>query len=479
MINPITGRNITLAKTITKMTKADALAPIVALETVVVAGRTYQAYKRGKWDEARERFIEESLGSIVWLCGVKSLNKLGDKVVGKILKSGGTNFDVGTDKILRTPFENFMKKQAPRNFSPNQVALIKGAKVMTSIILANLFIGFIVPPLNQALTRKVRKERKAEDTNTKPANNINFKGAPGMGSINKFTNWIENTNTGQLLSSDAGIAGGRMYNARSKEERREIAIRDIGSIYFYMWAQGHVRKGLNLIETGNSARLNPNAAETLNKHLVEFIGDREMSSEEFKKAILGEKVQLPDNLEKLTGWEKAPKNKSLEVIRLKELEGEIKDKAIWERVKDMSKLQPERLGEAVITKQQLQDAFNNAEINNPKLLNKVFDDFTGGDYKNEFKYVSNKKLYNLKAEMEHYVERLCKSKKNEKINKAVLQKFERKNLILSGINFAAGFAVAAAFLSTYIPKFQYWFTKKTTGVDAFPGVYDFEKKKEA
>ena len=175
---------------------------------------------------------------------------------------------------------------------------------MTSIILANLFIGFIVPPLNQALTRKVRKERKAEDTNTKPANNINFKGAPGMGSINKFTNWIENTNTGQLLSSDAGIAGGRMYNARSKEERREIAIRDIGSIYFYMWAPGHVRKGLNLIETGNSARLNPNAAETLNKHLIEFIGDREMSSEEFKKAILGEKVQLPDNLEKLTGWER-------------------------------------------------------------------------------------------------------------------------------------------------------------------------------
>ena len=42
------------------MTKADAMAPIVALEGTVVAGRTYQAYKRGKWDEARERFIEET-----------------------------------------------------------------------------------------------------------------------------------------------------------------------------------------------------------------------------------------------------------------------------------------------------------------------------------------------------------------------------------------------------------------------------------
>ena len=34
------------------MTKADAMKPIVALEATVVTGRTYQAYKRGKWDEA-------------------------------------------------------------------------------------------------------------------------------------------------------------------------------------------------------------------------------------------------------------------------------------------------------------------------------------------------------------------------------------------------------------------------------------------
>ena len=83
-MNPIAPRN--LSSIITTMTKADAMAPIVALEGTVVAGRTYQAYKRGKWDEARERFIEESMGSIVWLSGVASLNKLGDKLVGKILK---------------------------------------------------------------------------------------------------------------------------------------------------------------------------------------------------------------------------------------------------------------------------------------------------------------------------------------------------------------------------------------------------------
>ena len=42
------------------MSKADALAPVIGLEVAVVGGRTYQAYKRGKTDEARERFIEET-----------------------------------------------------------------------------------------------------------------------------------------------------------------------------------------------------------------------------------------------------------------------------------------------------------------------------------------------------------------------------------------------------------------------------------
>ena len=92
------------------MTKADALAPVIALEAAVVGGRTYQAYKRGKTDEARERFIEETSGSVVWLGGVLLLNKIGDKILNKILKTNGKSFDVGTDKVLRKPFDNFIIK---------------------------------------------------------------------------------------------------------------------------------------------------------------------------------------------------------------------------------------------------------------------------------------------------------------------------------------------------------------------------------
>ena len=499
-----------LAKLITGMTKADAMAPVIALEGCVVTGRTYQAYKRGKWDEARERFIEEILGSITWLGGVLSLNWLGDKLIAKLLKTNGKNFDVGTDNVLRTPFENFMKNLKNKKFSPTQVAAIKSAKVLTSIILANVFIGFIVPKVNQRLTKKIRHERQVEQEQKKIlAPEPSFKGG-AMNAVNAFTNIIENTNAGKLLSSDAGIVTGRMYNARRKEERREIAIRDLGSIYFYMWASGHVGNLMNLVESGKATRLNPNTAAILDKYLQDFLDKKsitELSVDEFRNAVLGKpnEVKLPEGIkfetEKISSFSKLFNKKPLEVIKISELEKIITDRDILERAKDMSGLQPERIGEKIITKQQLIDSYNKALINDTKLLHSVFSEFTGGvgkeigkkqngkplrsnfefvggKYCDEYGFVSNSKLYNLKREMEQYVETICKNAKDGKINKKILEEVKHKNLILSGINFASGFAVAALFLSTLIPKFQYYVTRKTTGVDAFPGVYDYEKKHE-
>ncbi len=506
------GKN-RLAKVITGMTKGDALAPVIALEGCVVTGRTYQAYKRGKWDEARERFIEEIMGSITWLGGVLSLNWLGDKVIAKILKSNGKNFDVGKD-ILRTPFNNFMSKLKNTKFTPTQVAGIKSVKVLTSIILANLFIGFVVPKVNQGITKKIRHERKIEQEQQKlfsgnmdkKTNDLAFKG--GMNAVNTFTNIIENTNAGKLLSSDAGIVAGRTYNARRPEERREIAIRDVGSIYFYMWASGHVGNLMNFIESGKATRLNPNTALILDKHLQDYLGDRSMSANEFRNAILGNKneIKISDkltfNVEEQGLLSKLFKKKPLEIIKLSDLE-KIEDipSGVIARARDMASLQPEKMGEKVLTKQQVFDAYNKAEINNVKLLHNVFSEYTGGEgkeigknskgkpirsefeftggkYNDEFRYVSNKKLYKLKAQMEDYIETICKASKDGKVDKKLLEKVKNKNIMYSGLNFAAGFAVAATFLSTLIPKFQYYVTRKATGVDAFPGTYDYEKHRE-
>ena len=168
----------------------------------------------------------------------------------------------------------------------------------------------------------------------------------------------------------------------------------------------------------------------------------------------------------------------MEVIKLSEAEKYFTDIDTVSRMKAMAKLQPDRLGEAILTKQQLIDAINKSEINNPEFLDKVFTDFANGKNKKEFEFYSDKKLQKLKKEMIDYVELICKSSKDGKINKDLLNKVKNKNIIYSGINFVAGFIVAATFLSTIIPKIQYYVTKKTTGVDAFPGTYDYEHHRE-
>ena len=478
------------------MTKSDAMAPIIGLEATVTGGRTIQAQKRGGKDEARERLIEETTGAVVWLGGVKVINDyVGDPILKKLF---GGNFDVGTDKVLRTPFDNFMKKNPPKGFSPKTVAIIKGIKVLASVLIADAFIGLVVPPLNQKLTKNLAKKKaianqaeQATENNKESSKNPSFKGGGGFGAINAFTNAIENTNTGKLLSTDAGLVSGRMYSARNNEERKEIAIRDIGSIYFYMWAQGHVGNLLNYAESGRFTRLNPTTANILDEHLAKFIESKggEMSVEEFKNAVLGKNpadIKLPDGIKfesaelgKMTKFMDKFRSKPtepLQAVKVSELKNIKELEGIWTRIEEMSKLQPLRQGEAVITKQQIIDAMNIAEINDPKLLDKAFTEFTGGASKDEYKFVSNKKLYNLKADMENYVKDLCKGAKDGKINKQALQKMKNKNLTYSGINFAAGFAVAALFLSTLIPKFQYWYTRKTTGKNEFPGTYNLDEQ---
>ena len=499
------------------MTRPDAIEPIIALEATVTGGRTLQAGKRGGQNEARERLIEETTGAVVWLAGVKVLNDyVGDPILKKLF---GANFDVGTDKILRTPFKNFMRNNPPKNFSAKQVAIIKAIKVLASVLIADAFIGLVVPPLNQRLTRNLHAKKMAEkeqkanqdkvEISTKKQGNADspsFKGAGAIGAINVFTNAIEKTNTGKLLSTDAGLVSGRMYSARNNQERREIAIRDIGSIYFYMWAQNHVGNLLNLVETGRLTRLNPTITNELDKLLSNFLDSKggTISVEEFRKAILGKNVSeinlselnLPKNTfetEEFSGFTKfmnkfkKVKPEPLQVAKVSDLEKAITDKDLMNRIKEMSKLQPLREGEAVITKQQIIDSMNIAEINKPEFLDKVFSDFTGGHIdkktgkyihgasKDEYRFVSNKKLYNLKTEMEDYVKDICKKSKDGKVNKELLKKMKNNNLIFSGINFALGFAVAALFLSTLIPKFQYWYTRQTTGKNEFPGTYDLEE----
>ena len=478
-------------KSITTLTKADAKIPIVGAEACVITGRTHAAQKRGGKTEARERVIEESTGAVVWLWGVDWLNKIGDKIIDKTLSNNGkgVNVDVGED-ALRKPFQNFIKSNEfnPNKISAKKLSMLKFGKVATSILIANGIMGFVVPPLNHKLTdyyAKKDKEKNTPTTNNKPNKTpqaqpvnrfenfkkdaLNNKSNPSFkGGINTFTNFIENTNTGQLLSTDVGVLGGRVYNSRRKEEKIEAGFRDGASIYFYMWAQPHTRALLNKIETGRWDRLDPSSVNIVNQHIESaLLENGQISVEEFKrKAFANENIHV--DVDRFMQGKEAI---TLEQFKAVESSPEIQQRAL-----KMSTLQPKQLDVSVLSKDQVIGIYQKGEINNPELLKPAYECFTNGNSSNPNKYVKNSKLVGLKKRMADYMSDICKAgeKNNGVIDKALLQKMKHKNLMFNGLNFLVGFGVAVTFLSHVIPKVQYAITKRMTGVDAFPGVYDYK-----
>lgn len=487
---------------VTAMTRPDARPPIMATEACCVTGRTRMAYKRGGEQEARERLIEELCGTFTWLWGADLLNKAGDKVLGYVFQNKGVMFDVGKD-IMRDPFKNFTQKKSnyPAKFSPRSIAMIKGAKVITALLIANMFSGFIVPKTNQAISRHLKQKRAEQaaitNENNKPVKPENTKtGAPAFTSLktlNSFTNIIENTNTGKLIGSEVGIVGGRLYNARKPEERLDIGIRDIGSMYFYYWAQGHARQCMNLIETGGrtSQRLNPQAVNLVSQYMDDLLTAKggKLSVNEFTELMYGTGTdKIPTELKfeseapsKFANFMTRLGKKADAPIEAIELDKFLEALTSEQRAKyeetarRMSELQAKRCGVSILSKNQIQDILKGGELNSPKFLHKLFDVHTQGKYNSEYKYVSHKELYKHKEEVKQYIDDLIRNAKNGEIDSSLIRSMKNKNLMLNGLNFIVGISFAVLFLSTLIPKFQQYVTRRVTGQEGFPGDDNFGK----
>ena len=78
----------------------------------------------------------------------------------------------------------------------------------------------------------------------------------------------------------------------------------------------------------------------------------------------------------------------------------------------MSELQPKRCGVSILSKNQILDVLKGGELNSPEFLHQLFDVHTGGAYKNEYKYVSHKSLYEHKEEVKQYIDDIIRNAKN-------------------------------------------------------------------
>lgn len=502
-----------IRKFVTHLNKAGVLLPVVLLETTVTGGRTYQAYKRGGMTEARERLCEESVGAVFWLFGVKFFNEVGNWIGKKYLGIENPKFSLAKDAV-RHPFENMIRDKKLDAFKKKLVAF-KFTKVAMAVLLAGGTLGFVVPKINQAITKKMlkndaKKQQKNENENIKNipisvkpetmqdfvertgnSDNPSFKGI----SIDKFvtlTNNLENHDIYKLLSTDVGVLAGRSYNARNKDERIEIIFRDGASIYFYLLCKDHVIKLMQKFDGfgGKLSKLDPTTAMATHNTLVEQMVIHEKKNNGYnpslsamKTYVFGSNPELVDqNLAKI-------KFKTGDIIALEDFETVLKDAGIevdskmLNKAKAMSSLQPERelsdIGKpkgkvmALLTRQQVRDVLNDGVLSRPSFIKKVMKETFNGQLSDSYSFIPRETIETLRQNIDDYVKVIIEyAEKNniEKITPDLLLKINKKNFLRNALNIGSGLGVSALFLSTIIPKIQYWITEKRTGSKEFPGV---------
>jgi hypothetical protein len=510
---PSANINNPIARNFVKQMASDGFLPVIALEAFVEGGRTYQAYKKGGFDEARERITEEFSGAVFWLGGVSALNAVFEKLGQKILKLPNINVDIASDG-LRKPLDNFLEQETTKNGAKileKTMAKFKFIKVISSVVIANAFIGFILPKINQAITRSYHKNKKETPQTLQTQQNLpktnnsgdSFIQRPVISSfVNPTTddkkkkdisfglnllsvaNKFENDRNYKLLSVDAGTASGRAFSARNNDERAEILFRDLSSIYFYMFNMQNMNNWLNRLEQkGNPTRLDPVSAEFTTTYMNNYLKtkpDKKVHFDKFAEEFLGKNEEIPAVLkEKFTG-------ENIKIISLETFKNELKDLVpesnIFEyelRANEMSTLQPQIKGQSILTEGQVKAILDGGHINNPKFLKEFYKNRFGSTFMDKYKFVAQKDLDAYKKEMVDYVKSIIETAKKTptgEITEQILSKASSKNLKMNALNWGAGFVTSALFLSTLIPKMQYKIRKWRTGSEEFPGTAQFRQE---
>ncbi len=496
-------------------------ARFIMLEACVETGRTYEAWKRSGFDEARERATEEFTGAVFWLGGVPAFNAINDKIGKYLLKMRTTDFSLGHDKA-REPLTTFLhNERTPQGkpFTKMQIATFKAAKVITSVLLANAMIGFVVPKINQSITRyyhrndglapqnngvtpqnELPKEKTStmdkfiqnasdsQKSKTSDKKNIPFGSATSTLMSIAFN--LENNATWQLLSTDVGTAGGRALCARNKDERREILFRDLSSIIFYMWSMPFINKIMNKLEQGGRGvridSMNADYAKTVMTNIVNNNSGK-MSADELSKVMLGDdNFKLADNIKQQfkKGFMTLEEFKS----KIPEIVSSDKVAKFSKIAEKMAKLQPAVAGVERITLEQAERVFKGGYLNDPEFLHEMYSVAFGIDKKtgirnflDPYKFISASEFEAVDDDLKFFVNSIVKKAKKaaQEITAETLEKAAKSNSRYNILNWGTGFGVSALFLSTLIPKMQYWITRKMTGSNEFPGTKEFREKLQA
>lgn len=263
-------------------------------------------------DATREKIIDEYATSAIWLGGIPAVEKLADKYISKKgynpnvnIKLFGEGKKEGSSLVQGIEYNIKKFSQYSNKDVQDAVAdLIKvrdnkavyekflTKKFAAATIIPTLIMGFVLPKLNFALTRKVKENR-----NTQLPLNVPTKSFTSLNRT-KFSDFYEKQNkdivfTGGLTStiaslrtvdkmaiSDGGLTVGRVSTSRNKEEGYANAFRMIGSMILNFVTPVYIAKGLDKFA---------NKLFKINVNLDPLILD----NEEFISAIKENKIELP------------------------------------------------------------------------------------------------------------------------------------------------------------------------------------------
>ena len=225
-------------------------------------------------DATRERFIDEYVTSAIWLGGIPATEKIVDKIIAqkgyfpqtslKLLNKAKNSLQSVEANIER--FKNIDAKDVKNALADltkikNNIAAYEKLltmKFFAATAIPTIIMGFVLPPLNFALTRRLRSKKaqvvQQADTNAKSMSFTSSEAFKDFCSnkgkdiafTGSFTSTIANLRTvDKMAISDGGLTIGRVSTSRNKEEGYMNAFRMIGSMILNFVTPAYIAKGLD------------------------------------------------------------------------------------------------------------------------------------------------------------------------------------------------------------------------------------------
>lgn len=246
-------------------------------------------------DATREKIIDEYATSGIWLGGIPMVEYFSDKFISKKGYNPIVNLNLfkaeknkeayqGIEYNINK-FKNIQAKdvqdavqdllKVKNNKGSFEKLLTK--KFCAATIIPTIIMGFVLPKLNFALTKKIREKKVPQKAESKKE--ISFTGS--------FTSQIANLRTvDKMAISDGGLTVGRVTTSRNKDEAWANAFRMIGSMILNFVTPIYIAKGLDKLA---------NKLFNINVNLDPKI----LADNEFINTIKNNKVELPkSNTEK-------------------------------------------------------------------------------------------------------------------------------------------------------------------------------------